>query len=132
MTEPVVYDATDLADLDYCNGDGRSVPLSVFRGRVVGPGDPLWLPEDRVAALAWMARERTLCPGCRRSRHETFDIAMDDHYDVLALTCNACAARERKAWNMSAGREPGEPPPFGMFFVVEPEAEKADADESAA
>jgi predicted Fe-S protein YdhL (DUF1289 family) len=126
MTDPPVYDATDLADLDYCNGDGRSVPLSVFRGRVVGPGEPMWLPEDRIAALAWMARERSLCPGCRRPRHETFDIAMDDHYEVTALTCNACAARERKAWNLSAGREPGDPPMFGTFFVVEPEQDQVD------
>lgn len=106
---------------EFCFGDGRSIPPSVFLGRVVARGMPEWLPEDREAALEWQAYQNSLCPGCRRPRHESFDIAMDDHYDVTALQCHACAARDRRAWNRSQGREPGAPPMFGQFYVVLPD-----------
>lgn len=46
----------------YCGP--RGIPLSVFLGRVVGPGDPVWLLSDRDAALAWAEREARICKRC--------------------------------------------------------------------
>jgi hypothetical protein len=37
---------------------------------------------------------------------------------VEALSCAACATRDRKAWNVTSGRDPGMPPPFGEYFVL--------------
>lgn len=108
---------------EFCFGDGRAVPPSIFLGRVVPKGAPEWLPEDREAALEWQAYQRSLCPGCKRPRHESFDIAMDDHYDVTPLRCNACYARDSKAWNRNAGRAPDEPPQFGEFYIVQPDGD---------
>ena len=114
-------DPLEVAVRDFCFGDGRCLPPSIFLGRVVKRGEPEWTTEDRVAALEWAAHQKSLCPGCGGPRVETFDIAMDDHYDVTALQCHKCAARDRKAWNLNSGRDPGEPPLFGQFFITEPD-----------
>jgi len=113
----------EAAILRFCCTAG--IPRSVFLGRVVGPGEPLWLPEDRQAALEWQAYQDALCPGCKRPRVESFDIAMDDHYDVTALQCHACAARDRRAYNRAREREDGAPP-FGLYYAVSPEVNGAD------
>ena len=112
-------DPLELAVRDFCFGDGRALPPSVFLGRVVAVGDPMWLPEDRVAALEWQAYHKTLCPGCGRPRTESFDIGMEDHYDVTELQCHACAARDSRAWNTRPDSD--SPPTFGRFFVVRPD-----------
>lgn len=131
-------DAFELAVAEFCYGGGRAVPRSVFLGRAASVGgcnpcrwgwprsmcvcEPLWLPEDTKAALEYHAYLKSLCPGgCGRPRVESMDIAMDDHYDVFPIACNACRARDFKAWNRNAGREPGDPPLFGEFYAVTPE-----------
>jgi hypothetical protein len=111
-------DAGEVAVREFCYGSGRAVPRSVFLGRVVAPGDPLWLQEDVTAALEWQAYQRMLCSGCSLPRSETFDIAMDDGYDADVWVCHACAARERKQWNRNSERNPGVPPGFGEFYSV--------------
>jgi hypothetical protein len=34
------------------------------------------------------------------------------------LVCHACAARDRKSFNMLKGREPDSPPPAGVYYAV--------------
>lgn len=101
--------------LEFCCTVG--IPRSIFLGRVVGVGEPLWLSEDRQAALEWQAYQKALCPGCKRPRTESFDVAHDDAYDVVALQCHACAARDRRAYNRSRQREDGTPL-FGQYYAV--------------
>jgi ribosomal protein L37E len=67
-----------------------------------------------------MQREKAMCTGCGFPRAETFDPKAEDRYDVTTLTCHACAARERRAWNKAAGRDADQPPPFGEFYAVTP------------
>lgn len=55
-------------ELDYCVPN--AIPHSVFLGRVVGPGDPMWLEDDQDKALEWLRREKQKCPGCRTTREE--------------------------------------------------------------
>lgn len=119
-------DPLTVAVYEFCFGDGRAIPPSIFLGtRVMPDGQPEWLDGDRVAALEWHVFERSLCVGCRRPRDESFDLAMDDHYDVTELQCHACSARERRAWNT---RGDGGAPTFGRYFVVTPEKAETDAD----
>ena len=40
------------------------MPLSVFTGRAVAPGEPLFLLEDTDAAVALAEEERDTCPSC--------------------------------------------------------------------
>jgi len=54
-------------------------------------------------------------------RDETFHPSTDDRYDATPMQCHACAARDRKAYNQSANRDPEAPPPFGMYIAVTPE-----------
>jgi predicted Fe-S protein YdhL (DUF1289 family) len=117
-------DPLEVAVREFCYGHSRAVPRSVFLGRTVARGEPQWLPEDTEAALEWQTYQNSLCPGCRRPRHESFAVEMDDHYDVTVLQCHACAARDRKAYNTRP--EQGEDPQFGRFFVVTPEAADGD------
>jgi predicted Fe-S protein YdhL (DUF1289 family) len=108
----------ELAVLEFCCAAG--IPRSVFLGRVVAEGEPLWLPEDRQAALEYQAYQKSLCPGgCGRTRSESFDISMDDRYDVETWVCHACAARDRRGFNRNNERDR---PPFGVFYAVVPEA----------
>lgn len=111
-------DPLEQAIREFCYGAGRAIPRSVFLGRVVEPGEALWLEADWVAALEWRTYEKSLC-SCGRPRTESFDKAMDDRYEVTPLVCNACAARDRKAWNRS--RDNDGRPLFGEFYIVKPE-----------
>lgn len=112
-------DPRDAAALEFCYGNGRAIPISVFLGRVVEPGEPQWLPEDTRAALVWQEYEKSLCSGCKRPRDETFALEMDDHYDVVPVVCHACAARDSKASKRL--RENEGRPLFGEFYIVKPE-----------
>lgn len=114
-------DPDELAVLEFCYGGGRAVPRSVFLGRVVAPDEPLWLAEDAQAALDYHAYLKSLCPGCQGPREETFDISMDDRYDVVPLVCHKCRARDLKAWSRSRQVEQGSPPLLGEYYIVTPE-----------
>lgn len=73
----------------------------MFLGRVVKPGEPQWLPEDREWALALLAEEGDTCTGCGQPLSETFDPANAEAYTVDAIgICAGCyvleaAARDR-------------------------------------
>jgi hypothetical protein len=110
---------------DFCFGDGRAIPPSLFLATKPKPLDePLWTDEDRVAALEWHARQKLQCPGCGRPRDESFDPSMEDHYDVTVLRCHACSYRDTMAYNRAQN---GGHPSFGDYFVVQPEG-RTDAD----
>lgn len=99
---------SEQAALAYCAPQG--IPLSVFLGRTVYPGDPAWLPDDTLAALDWQAHEATKCPGCGQPRDEC--MAHEDDapaYEVEIKRCHACsaaAAEERALGGNSTGRYP--------------------------
>lgn len=46
---------------------------------------------------------------------------MEDRYDVTAVVCHACAARERKAKVMADTENPDAPRLAGLRFIVTPE-----------
>ena len=47
------------AALRYC---APGIPLSVFLGRVVHPGEPQWIDDDQAAVIDWMVEEARYCP----------------------------------------------------------------------
>jgi hypothetical protein len=66
-------------------------------GRVVAPGEPLWLDEDRSWALALAEVERDSCPDCGHAWSEASAIETEFEYDVSLLRCHACAAGARQS-----------------------------------
>lgn len=69
----------------------------MFLGRVVQPGEPLWLEEDRSWAMALAELEADLCPnGCGQPLSESTAAGMDEAYDAKPIQCHACAARDRR------------------------------------
>lgn len=83
--------ASERAALSYCGP--RGIPLSVFLGRIVYPGEPLWLEGDALAAVDWDAYEHAKCPGCGQPRDEC--MAHEDAapaYEVELLRCHSCSA----------------------------------------
>lgn len=94
-------DPSERLALDYCAP--RGIPLSVFLGRVVYPGEPQWLPEDTTAALDWHIEQAGRCPGCGHNQATTTSKDPPD-YDVEAVVCHACMARTREAQRMQGTR----------------------------
>lgn len=65
----------------------------MFGGRVVGEGEPLWLPEDRDAAIAvW--QEKQLTHSCGQPLDVSADPSSDGKYVAEPVVCHACAARD--------------------------------------
>jgi hypothetical protein len=78
----------------YCGP--RGIPLSVFLGRAVRPGeDPQWLPSDRDDALAWQAFENRRCRSCGTHPDEWAEDKMAYHAHLHE--CRGCRQRERLA-----------------------------------
>ncbi|MFJ8027459.1 hypothetical protein [Streptomyces sp. NPDC096311] len=67
------------------------MPRSVFLGRVVGDGEPLWLPEDRWWALALAEVEADACPDCGQRWSEATAPDNEDAYRADLVKCHACA-----------------------------------------
>lgn len=69
-------DAIDVADFHHRMRNDRrwalaityaathGIPLSVFLGRVVEPGEPVWLLEDTQAAMGFEQWSAAICSGC--------------------------------------------------------------------
>ncbi len=76
------------------------MPPSVFRGRVVGPGEPVWLDEDRDEAVALLAEEAATCE-CGEPREQSMAPESDGAYAAEVLICHACAALSRVARKFS-------------------------------
>ncbi|MFD0429426.1 hypothetical protein ACFQ60_22380 [Streptomyces zhihengii] len=68
------------------------MPRSVFLGRVVAPGEPLWTDEDRSWALALADVERDVCPDCGHPWSEASAPDSEWAYTAELLRCHACAA----------------------------------------
>lgn len=72
------------------------MPRSVFLGRVVEAGEPLWLEEDRAWALALAQVEADQCPDCHQPWSESSSPAAEGTYETEVLRCHACAAGAAK------------------------------------
>jgi hypothetical protein len=66
------------------------VPRSVFLGRVVAEGEPLWLDEDRYWALALAEVEADACPDCGQPWGEATDKEAEFAYKAHLVKCHAC------------------------------------------
>jgi hypothetical protein len=66
------------------------VPRSVFLGRVVGDGEPLWLAEDRYWAFALLEVEADTCPDCGQQWSEATDVKSEFAYRAELVKCHAC------------------------------------------
>lgn len=84
------------------------MPRSIFLGRVVVPGEPLWLDDDRAWALALMHVEADQHT-CGHPLSETLDPANESAYTVdVRGQCAACLVLQAKASDM----------PDGMMYTV--------------
>lgn len=61
-------------------------------GRVVQPGEALWLDEDRDWALALAAIESEECPDCHQPWEQSSARENSDRYKATIARCHACAA----------------------------------------
>jgi hypothetical protein len=85
------------------------VPRSVFLGRVVADGEPLWLPEDTAWALALLDVEADCCPECKQPWGEATDKANEFKYAAELIRCHACTASARavKTYQDKGGQSEG-------------------------
>lgn len=60
-----------------------------------GPGEPLWLPEDRAWARALLDVEAECCPGCGQPWEESAAPENEEAYRAEIHRCWACAAGAR-------------------------------------
>lgn len=81
--------------LGYCAP--RGIPLSVFLGRTVYPGDPQWLFDDAQAAIDWQSDQNQRCDGCGQYRAESEKKENSFAYRAEARRCHACYAIDAKA-----------------------------------
>jgi hypothetical protein len=65
------------------------VPRSVFLGRVVADGEPLWTEEDRDYALALLAVDADRCE-CGQPRSESTLAEAEFTYRAEKLRCHCC------------------------------------------
>lgn len=92
----------------YCASHG--IPHSIFLGRGwPTPGEALWLPADRAAALAWAADRDEHCATCGQRRSDWLDAGgtelRDPPYEVVAIHCPSCA--EVEMWRKEHRGQPG-------------------------
>lgn len=93
------------AALAYCAP--RGIPLSVFLGRAMYPGDPVWLEDDTVAALEWHADDAYRCDGCGLDTRETVGPDNEDKWNAeLSGHCDGCRAAERARADLDGNRHP--------------------------
>lgn len=67
------------------------MPRSVFLGRVVAEGEPLFLDEDRAWAFALAEVEADTCPDCQQQWSEATDPENEFSYRAEVIRCHACA-----------------------------------------
>lgn len=83
-------------------------------GRVVGPMEPLWLPEDTEAVLEYLREQALICQGCGLPRDETMNPEAEGSYRSRAFRCHACSARDREARKFADQKTAG-----GIYFTTE-------------
>lgn len=75
----------------------RGIPHSVFLGRVVAPGEPVWLDADRDKAVWWLIHQRQACPECGTRAEEWSDDP--DAYVPEPHHCRGCeVAAQGQDW----------------------------------
>lgn len=79
------------------------VPRSIFLGRVVGAGEPLWLPDDRWWALALQEAESGLCRDCGQPLTESTHPDHEFSYDASVARCHGCTAASRRMKSVQEG-----------------------------
>jgi hypothetical protein len=97
------------------------VPLSVFLGRVVGEGEPLWLEDDQEWALALMEEDADRCRGCGEPRSETYATTTDARgrkvaahlYEAERIECAGC-----RAISVASADDADLPHPHAQGYVV--------------
>ncbi|QXE36212.1 hypothetical protein KQY30_20155 [Streptomyces sp. GMY02] len=62
-----------------------------------GPGEPLWLDEDRAWALALTEVEGDVCPDCGQPWSEASKIDNEYAYTAEVVRCHACLAGAQAA-----------------------------------
>ncbi|MFR9796636.1 hypothetical protein ACL02U_12130 [Streptomyces sp. MS06] len=69
------------------------MPRSIFLGRPwPGPGEPLWLDDDRAWALTLAEVEADTCADCGQPWSEATDPAHEGRWHAAVVRCHACAA----------------------------------------
>lgn len=69
------------------------MPHSVFTGRVVEPGEPLFLLTDTDAAVALAEEEQDTCPSCGFPKVWCQDAANQFAFEAYASQCHVTYAR---------------------------------------
>lgn len=103
----------------------RGIPLSVFLGRVVYPGDQQWTERDTAAAMWWQADQDRRCKTCGLYLDETMDPANEFKYEAEAVWCHGDRAMHRAALEL-AGRSYADADPMAgtrFRFVHTPSME---------
>jgi len=106
-------------EIDYCAP--RGIPLSVFRGRVVYPGEPQWTGEDRQAIYDWLAKEVRTCQGCGQDLDESMQKDNAFAYKADGLRCHACYAVHVEAARL-VGRKPSPTAGYDRYRITKREA----------
>lgn len=65
------------------------VPMSEYLGRVVRPGEPRWLPYDRMVAEEFERWSASLCPSCGLNSFDWPDERDETHVGVIEI-CHGC------------------------------------------
>lgn len=60
-----------------------------------GPGEPLWLADDRAWAYALLAVEKDVCGECGQPHSESTDAANEFAYEAEIVRCHACHTSAR-------------------------------------
>lgn len=92
------------------------MPRSVFLGRVVKRGEPLWLPEDRAWALALLEVEADACPDCGQPWGEATNPKNEEGFAAELIRCHPCtiSAMAVRAYQEKNGSS------HGMHVRIEP------------
>ena len=93
------------------------MPLSIFRGRIQQPGEPLWLEKDRQWALAWQYDQDVRMPcGCHPD-----DAGGIENADRFTATPRVCH-RHRAVGEATEQRSKSETDTLhGVWFQIEKE-----------
>lgn len=84
----------------------RGIPLSVFLGRVVYPGDPQWLDDDLLAALEWQTEQAGRCKDCGQDLDASTARDNHDEYEAEGVSCHGCRAIDRAAHKLAGNETP--------------------------
>ena len=114
--------ASERVALGYCAPHG--IPLSVFLGRVIYPGDQIWLERDAQAAVWWSQ----LCTVCGHHPDDVFGPDQQDKWNAeMSGHCDTCRALNRA--DMAArGSDDPVSPVVGARFRIWRDEEVTDGD----